>query len=114
MIAVLADMMQLLLVGAARNHTGPDSLGQLSNVVCKNAHCHHFALHWPYVSPYGWESIAKTPGLMSSANTIGVDMISAITTITTAMLLRQYFIPTFMTVYLLFTAEFPWLSFSNQ
>ncbi len=102
MMAVLAGMMQLVVVGAARNHTGPDSLGQLSGVVCKNAYCHHFALHWPYVSPYGWESIAKTPGFISSANTSGADIISAINTITTAMQLRQYFTLTFITTYFLF------------
>src|ERR1700758_4680989 len=77
-------------------------------------HCHQLAFNSPKVFPDGGELDGKTPGFRLSANATGVDMISAIPTITTAMLLRQYFTLTFMTVYLLFLARFLWLSSSNQ
>src|SRR6266516_6948088 len=87
-------------VDPARNHICPEgSAGQLSNVVTENAYCHHRALHWPYVSPPTWPFIARTPGLILSANTI-VDPKSATTTPTTTRLLRQYFVPSFIIIYL--------------
>ncbi len=65
--------------------------------VLKN-HCHQLAFNSPKVD--GGEFGGETPGFRLAANT-GVDMRSAIPTITTTMLLRQYFTLTFMTVYLL-------------
>src|SRR2546426_9348677 len=58
-------------VDPARNHICPEgSAGQLSNVVTENAYCHHFALHWPYVSPPTWPFIARTPGFIPSAKAV--------------------------------------------
>src|SRR5262249_27709397 len=58
---------------AIKKTTGPPgSLSQVANAPADLgtsviAHCHHLALHCPYVRPNGWASMANTPGLMSSA-----------------------------------------------